>query len=897
MGASFAFRRIESNKMNTTFRAIVFAVAFAASLPAFSQSIFAPTTAGGGTGTGAAGGTTGAMGAGAAGGADTRFDLIDGPPMITNRARGFGATGTGIATPDRMRPDGTQLRNGPAFAPPPDYKDRVEFQDFVLQATGRDLPVFGAKLFQGAPSTFAPVDNVPVTADYTLGPGDEVVIRAWGQIDVDYSAIIDRNGNISIPKVGNISVAGIKYQNLSSYLKTVFGRTFRNFELTATLGELRSIQIFVVGQAKRPGTYTVSSLSSLVTALFAVGGPSARGSMRRIQLKRGNAIVTELDLYDLLVSGNKSKDAALLPGDVIYIPPVGNLVAISGSVNVPAIYEIKGSTALSDLVAWAGGLSTVAQGQKATVERIDQRRARVVDEFALDSGGMSRALHDGDLVTVYALTQRFDNAITLRGNVAQPGRFPWREGMRIRDLIPSREALISQDYWLRQGQLVGMDPNVTRILQDQEPLGIKLTVPDLIERPLRDAQDVTVGEAIRRRQIERDAGRIVDRGDLVRQPFGVRDPTRGTLPDGTVPLEVQPNQQPTDPVRTARDARDKRAMETGTDPTRLVNQITPSLRAVNWDYAVIERMNPNDLTTGLVPFNLGKAVIDADPSQNLLLRPGDVVTIFSREDIQVQRAKQTEFIRLEGEFANSGVYQILPGETLRQLVQRVGGLAPGAYLFGAEFTRESTRLMQQKNLTEALNKLEQDIQRTSATRAQNVVAAEDAGTIKQQADSQQALIARLRQIRPTGRIVIEVPETAQAKDLPDLPLENGDRFYIPSMPSMVNVFGSVYSENSFIYKPDKRLNDYLAQAGGPTRFADKNSIYVARADGSVVSTRQSSSFFSFGGGLDAYRPMPGDSIVVPEELDKTTTTRMLRDISQIFYQFGLGAAAIRVLKQ
>src|SRR5215471_7078811 len=216
-----------------------------------------------------------------------------------------------------------------------EQRERNEFQKFVMESTGRDLQIFGQNLFRTVPSTFAPVDNIPVTPDYVIGPGDEIQIRAWGQIDVDFSAVVDREGAISVPKVGVINVAGVKASDLPAYLKTVFGRTFRNFQLTATLGKLRSIQVFVVGQAKRPGTYTVSSLSTLVTAVFASGGPSTRGSMRNIQLKRGNLVVADFDFYDLIVSGDKSKDAPLLPGDVIYIAPVGPQVAVTGSVKLP----------------------------------------------------------------------------------------------------------------------------------------------------------------------------------------------------------------------------------------------------------------------------------------------------------------------------------------------------------------------------------------------------------------------------------------------------------------------------------------------------------------------------------------------------------------------------------
>ncbi len=745
-------------------------------------------------------------------------------------------------------------------------RERNEFQDFVLQSTGRDLPIFGSNLFRNVPSTFAPTDEVPVSPDYVIGPGDEVLIRAWGQIDVDFSASVEPNGTISVPKVGVINVAGIKANDLPAYLKTVFSRTFRNFQLTATLGKLRSIQIFVVGQAKRPGNYTVSSLSTLVTALFAAGGPSSKGSMRSIQLKRNNQSVADIDLYDLLLSGDKSKDARLLPGDVIYIAPVGALVAVTGSVNVPAVYELKQNAVLFDLFRWAGGLATTAAGQKATVERIEDRKVRKVEEFALDMNGLSRPIRDGDLVTVYTLAPRFDNAVALRGNVAQPGRFPWREGLRVRDLIPDREALLSRDYWLKRNQAVGLDDSVASILRQQSATGTRLTVEDLNQpRKRKGEPDATVGDGIRRMQIEAEAARFLDPNQTSSavQITRLQDASKGTL-------------------EAAR-----------SDALRLVNQIKPSQREVNWDYAVVERINRDDLTTSLIPFNLAKAVIEGDPEHNVLLQPGDIVTVFSKEDIKVPISKQTQYMRLEGEFNSSGVHQILPGETLKQLVARVGGLASNAYLFGAQFTRESTRVQQEKTLEDALNRLERDIQRFNSLRAQNVTSPEDAASLKQQAENQQALLARLRQIRPIGRIVLELPEAAQLKDLPDLPLEDGDRFIVPSPPSMVSVFGSVLSENSFIYKLDKRVGDYLTQAGGPTKSADEGSIYVLRADGSVRSKRQEGFFTA---SLERSHLMPGDSIVVPEELDRTTITRALKDITQIFYQFGLGAAAIQVIR-
>ncbi len=824
-------------------------------------------------------------------------------------------TGAGVASPSIANQ--RQPRTGQIIDPrtqqllQPEIQqplERIEFQDFVAQSTGRDLPIFGSGLFKNVPSTFAPVDDIPVTSDYVIGPGDEILIRAWGQLDVEYAAVVDRTGTINIPKVGTINVAGIKYQDLQSYLKTAIGRVFRNFDLTVSLGQLRAIQVFVVGQARRPGSYTVSSMSTLVNAVFAAGGPSAKGSMRGIQLKRGNKVVTELDLYDLLINGDKSKDAPLLPGDVIYVPPVGALVAISGSVNVPAIFELKTrptsneprttNNVLADLIAWAGGLASTASGQKATVERIDNHRTRKVDEFILDTAGTQTNLRDGDLVTIYSVTPRIDNAVSLRGNVAQPGRFPWRQGMRVKDLIPRVEALLSRHYWLRKNQTVGLDNTIAELLRRNQAAGVDIPVTDLLKRNQQSQQqeaDATVADAMRRTQIAADVATA--NADLFRRP-----PTPGASPNTSTNA---PAGQTNQPVQGAPIAQSPTGLGIGQGSqvvgqddkvkTKLADEIKRNLNEVNWGYAVIERLNPKDLTTTLVPFNLGNAILEGDPAHNIPLQPGDVVTIFSIDDIQIPVAKQTKYVRLEGEFKNPGIYAVEPAETLRQLVSRVGGLSPNAYLFGAEFTRESTRAFQQKKLEESISRLEREMQRSAIIRAKNLTSGEEAAGLGPEAAAQQALIARLRQLKAHGRIVLELPsDDAGLADLPDLTLEDSDRFIVPSSPSMVSVVGAVYNENAFIFRPEKRLTDYLRQAGGVSKYGDTSDVYVLRADGSVLSKRQSGWLMS---SFDSGKLMPGDTIVVPEEVDRTTWTKVLKDYGQILYQFGLGAAALKVLQQ
>lgn len=739
-------------------------------------------------------------------------------PTITNVPGGVQRPGTFPQQQPQQQQPGFDQR--PPLVTPPMRAERNEFQDFIEQSTGRKLPMFGQELFEGAPSTFAPIENIAVPANYVIGPGDELQIRAWGQIDVDYRAIVDRNGMVNIPRVGSIPVSGVKYQDITDHVRAALSRNFRNFEVLVTLGQLRAVQVFVVGYARRPGSYTVSSLSTLVNAIFAAGGPSAAGSMRSVQLKRNNQTVTELDLYDLLLAGDKSKDAPLMPGDVIYFPAIGPLAAVSGSVNHPSIFELRGETSLGELLRYAGGLSTTARSRQISIERISDRKDRVVEQVDYSEEVAKRSIKDGDLVSVLPILPRFENAVSLRGNVATPLRFPYRQGMRIRDLIPDKEILITPDYYRRQNLAVRAEPLY---------------------------------------------------GPTVRP-----DGTIAARTEGVPQQELAPQRQ--DPVTQA----------------KLMDNVRRLSAEINWDYAVVERLNRNDLTTSLIPFNLGKAVLDGDDAHNLVLMPGDVVTVFSKTDVAAPADRRPVVVSLEGEFNFAGVYQAKPKETLRQLIARVGGLTPRAYLFGAEFNRESTRREQEDRLRQALNQLEQDVQRASVTRARNVVSAEDAATLKQETEAQQALLARLRTLRPTGRVVLELPEKPTLADVPDLELEDGDRFSVPQQSSQVSVFGTVYNESSFVYKPNSSVSDYLALAGGPRKQADRSSIYVLRANGSVVSASQSG-FLSRS--VSGVRLMPGDAIVVPEDFERTTWMRELKDWTQIFYQFGLGAAALKVIQQ
>jgi protein involved in polysaccharide export with SLBB domain len=320
------------------------------------------------------------------------------------------------------------------------------------------------------------------------------------------------------------------------------------------------------------------------------------------------------------------------------------------------------------------------------------------------------------------------------------------------------------------------------------------------------------------------------------------------------------------------------------------NDVKLSEPDINWSYAVIERQSKENLTTSLLPFNLGRMILEGDASQNLELYPGDVVTIFSKADIRVPQTQQTRFVRLEGEFVSSGVYSVNPGETLRQLVQRAGGLTPEAYLYGSEFTRESTRRVQQQRLNEYVDQIALQASTNATNNAGAAINAQDTAAVAAQQVQTQNIITSLRQARATGRIVLELaPDASNVAQLPDLQLEDGDKFIVPRVPSTVSVDGAVYNQNSFLYDPHRRLGDYVRLAGGANRDADKNRAYVIRAGGSVISKQYSSSLR--GNGFDSVRLFPGDTVVIPLNLDKGKTMRLIVDIAQIVGQFGIAIAA------
>jgi protein involved in polysaccharide export with SLBB domain len=670
-----------------------------------------------------------------------------------------------------------------------------EFQRFVAESTGMHLPLYGEHSLSSGTHA-APPSSVPPPPEHPLGPGDEILIRGWGSIELDHRVVIDRNGLISVPTVGTIVLGGVKAGDAESVIRANIERLYRDVKVSVTFGQLRTISVYVVGQARNPGTYRVSSLSTVLSVLFQTGGPNAIGSLRRLQVKRANGTSAEFDLYAFLSKGDKSADIRLHDGDTVFIPPALGFVALVGKVNQPAVYELRSNQdTLQSLLEVAGGLPVVADPRRAFIERIDPSagKPRTVEQFALDKPGLERYLRNGDLVNITSITPEFANAVTLRGNVDQPVRAPFRPGMRVRDLIPSKDYLVTRSALARQNSAV---------------------------------------------------------------------------------------------------------LET-TGSATIASRIGATLEQINWDYAVIERINKNNLQVELIPFNLGKVFDEPTSENNRLLQAGDTVTIFSHTDVAMPVAKRRVFVRVEGEVQVPGVYQMSAGDTIHSLVAKAGGPTREAYLFGTAFYREQTRREQALNLVKAADRLERQMLSERSQLAANRLGQQGSEAISAAAAdrSGEHALARLRQLQPSGRITLGLdPVERSFNRMPNLKLEDGDRLVIPNRPDFINVFGAVNVEASPVWREGLRVRDYL-QMAGVSQDADLDAVFVLRADGSVMT--KGTGLLSFGG-VDRIEIMPGDSIVVPELLDKETKwskfVRGARDWTQIIANFGIGAAAVKVLR-
>jgi protein involved in polysaccharide export with SLBB domain len=655
------------------------------------------------------------------------------------------------------------------------------FQRNVLIRTGLNLSSYGSDLFN-VPDSFSPSQNIPVPAGYAVGPGDRIQIQVWGAVDANIDSNVAPDGSVFIPKVGSIPVTGVKAGNLDRYLTQKIGKSFKNFSISSNISKVRSIQVTVAGYASQPGTYQLSSLSTLTNAIFAVGGPSPIGSLRKVELKRNGRIITTFDMYDVLLKGDDSKDLHLLPGDTIYFPPVGPRVAIYEGVKQPAIYEVTEKDKLENLVKYAGGYTFDGKHDKVILETINQNKQISANTYSLQQAlGMS--LSDGEIIHFFTATNTYVNSVAVVGSVANPTRMGYRSGMTVRDLIPNKEALLTSSYWNSYAyNTYGKDNYITQ-------LGV-----EKLNNLAQKDNKIKLGSDLK------DSG-------------SSEQNTNDTFIIGDNVLNAGPLRIPE--------------------------------ANINWSYAVIMRLDPKDFQVHLIPFNLSKAIA-GDSANNLRLQPGDIINVVSSKDVRTSISQKTSYVFIDGEVMAPGVYEVPYGATLKDIINQAGGVSSNAYLFGLELDRESVRKRQQAALNQMLDQAQQNIYTQSAVMAGSSTQASQIQAQQFAMQQQQAFIDKMRKIKPAGRIVLGLKNSQVAmNDIPDMPLENGDTVYVPAKPGVVDVVGQVFNPASFAYNDKYTIAKYIDMAGTETQFADTSYEYVLRADGTLYSRQQAGWFGGF----------------------------------------------------
>lgn len=767
------------------------------------------------------------------------------------------------------------------------------------------LRQFGYDLFARVPSTFAPVTDVPVGPDYVIGPGDHLNILLWGGVQEAYQTEVDRNGAIALPRLGVVQVWGLTLDQVQRLLQQRFSEFYSDFRMAVTLGRLRTNLIYVVGEVRAPGAYTVSSLSTIINALFASGGPTRNGSLRRIQLMRQGRLVHTLDLYRFLLQGDKSQDLTVQSGDTILVPLIGPVAGVAGNVKRPAIYEIEPQTTLRRLLELAGGVTPLGYLQRVQVERlVANEKKMVVDvdlltpqrQGARDDVWQTR-IHDGDLVRVFAIITTPANLVQLEGHAVRPGTYELKPGMRLRDLLGSYDALLPEPY-LAYGEIVRyIGPDLRRT-----------AVPFHLGALL--AGDPSHNLALQ----PRDIVRVFPQADFV-EPPQVRISGLVHKP-GIYPLTE--HMRVSDLVFRAGNVLKFAYLERAELTRRVAAQAGEAVMRIeidlgralqgdvehnlflqDFDHLMVRQLPGVELERDLVVTDGNRPSAKVYP---LVESDGRAVAALQRAGRFVERS-----VEVSGEVRFPGTYPLLKGERVSSVLRRAGGFTPNAYLRGAVFTRARVRQEQQQRLQELIREQELALLAQGTTSAQAALSTEELQAQRQALEQQRVLLERLKAIQPEGRLVVrlEALETFTGS-VQDIELEAGDRLVIPETPKYVNVLGEVYNHAALIYEPHRTIGEYLEKVGGVRADADTDQIYLVQVDGTVISSTQNQYAVVLASGQtmrfkDFFKvqPQPGDTIVVPRRITTTATLRNVRDIVQIIFQsastLGVVAALLTAL--
>jgi len=723
------------------------------------------------------------------------------------------------------------------------------------------LRPFGYDLFAGVPSTFAPVTDVPVPSEYVIGPGDRIEVQLIGNSRGRYSLTVNRDGRIMFPELGPVAVTGMRFEELKARIEQRVSEQMIGTQAVVTMGDLRSIRVFVLGEAERPGSYTVSGLATITNALFASGGVKTIGSLRNIQLKRNGALVTRLDLYDLLLNGDTSNDVRLLPGDVIFIPPVGTTVGVTGEIRRPAIYELKGDATAADLLHLGGGLTPEADAKLAKLHRIDERRDRVVVDVDLSSPqARGTRLRAGDVLRIPAARPTYANAVQLKGHVHRPSAFQYRSGMRLTDVLPSIDEL-KANADLHYVLIRREQPGSRRVSAVSADLEQAWGAPNTDANPLLSPRDQVV-------VFDLEAGReqylapIVE--ELKLQAIS-SEPSRLVRVSGQVRAE---GEYPLEPGMTV------------SDLVRAGGGLAEQAFGGEAELARYQVRDGKTRRTEVLKIDLGRALA-GDSAADLLLGPFDTLVVK-----QISEWSTRDVVRLEGEVRFPGEYPIARGETLRSLIARAGGITSLGYPRGSVFTREYLKDRERQQIQVLTDRMRQDLG-TLALQASQAGGAGGPQASETLAVGQ-SLLRDLQSAEPVGRLVIDLERVMAAEpgSADDLVLRGGDRLRVPKRPQEVTIIGEVQNATSHLFDPSLTRDDYLRMSGGTTKKADERRIYIVRANGSVEAGT-GSRWFRNAGAIE-----PGDTIVVPLDAERMRPLPMWQAVTSILFNLAVAVAAV-----
>jgi protein involved in polysaccharide export with SLBB domain len=733
------------------------------------------------------------------------------------------------------------------------------------------LKPFGYDLFENPPSTFAPMTSIPLPADYVVGAGDELEVELYGNQNSTFTLTVGRDGRVNFPQLGPISVAGQRFLSVKETLEGRVARQMIGVKASVSMGYTRAIRVFVLGEAEAAGTYTVSGLATITSALYAAGGVKRIGSLRDIQLKRQGQVVRHLDLYDLLIRGDTTDDARLLPGDAIFIPPVGATVSIEGEVRRPAIYELRHEANVGDLVLLAGGLTPDAESTTAMLTRVDERQERIVLRADLASAsGRALGLRNGDALRISRLRPTLDSGVVLEGHVYTPGSVAFRQGMRLTDVIHSVDELrpnADLHYVLIRREMPP-DRRIEAFSADLEqaleaPSGsadIALTPRDrIIVFDLESGRDRVIQPLLTELQLQSNFGRPAE---VVRIDGRVKVP-------GEYPLE--PRMRVSDLIRAG-------------------GSLSEAAYGGQAELARYTIVNGSERQTDLIKVDLA-AALKGDPKADLELKPFDSLSIK-----ELSLWGDQEQVTLRGQVRFPGVYTVKQGETLKSVLQRAGGLTEYAFAQGGVFIRQDLKVREQQQLDLLAQRTQSDI---TAMALQGAAA----GTINGNGGGGsgttalavgQSLLTQLKSVTAVGRLVIDLPNlmSKPAGSQYDVVLRNGDQLLVPRFQQEVTVIGEVQSTTSHLYRSSLTRDDYIQLSGGMTRRADTSKIYVVRADGSVVAGESAHFFRSGSQGPDI---RAGDTIVVPMNTEKLPAITEWQAITSILYNLAVATAAVHAV--